>query len=84
MAPLGYTVRLINGQHGNLLPLHHRHKPFVFQPLRRHIQQLQPPGRQAFKQRPILIQCQRTIQPRRLNSARAQKINLIFHQSNQR
>ena len=84
VSPLRDAVRLIDGHERDLHAPQPIQKRLTREPLRSHIEQLQLSGPQIRIHPLRLFRGQARIQPRRRHAARPQRIDLIFHQRDER
>ena len=83
MAPLGQTMRFINGKQGQFAPLQKIHKLRHHQPFGRHIDQIQCSGPHLLTDLLNLMREQARMNGRRRNPQLRQSPHLILHQGNQ-
>ena len=84
VAPLRNAVRLINRQQRDFHPPNPIQKRLARKPLGRDVKQLQLPLAQIRIHPLRFLRRQRRVEPRRRDPARPQRINLIFHQRDER
>jgi len=82
--PLGDAVRLVDGEERDLRVSELCEEPLVVEALRRDVEQLQAPGAEALGDAANLVGAEARVEPRGVDSATGEEVDLVLHQRDQR
>ena len=84
VAPLRHAVRLVDREERDRERADELERAVEHEALRRHVEQVEPPAAQVAQHLGRLLGRERGVQHRRRNAVRAQRVDLVFHERDER